>query len=479
VSEPSAITALDDVLAQLRAERDAAVAERDEARRALEELRAEVERLKARLGTSSKNSHRPPSSDPPGTPKPTKRKPSRRKRGGQKGRVGKSRELLPVEEVAQVVPCKPSHCKDCGAAVAGDDPTPERHQITEIPKVVPLVTEYQVHALGCACCGAVTRGRLPDGVTYSMFGPRLQAFVAMLSAVYRMSKRNIQRLMSDSFSIGISLGSVSQLESATSQALAAPVEEVKALVREQPVAHADETGWRQGGKKAWLWTVVTSVAVVFAVRLSRGAKVARELLGDDFAGRLVTDRWSAYFWVPLAQRQLCWSHLIRDFRKLAESAGAAAPIGRELGKCARDLFRHLRRLRDGTWSRDRFQAHIESNIRPRVQALLAAGAALPDECERKGMLAALLSVEPAMWTFVYDDRVEPTNNVAERTIRHGVIWRRTSFGTQSEAGSRFVERTLTTVATLRQQHRNVLEYLTDACDAAARHQPAPSLVKPA
>lgn len=462
-------------LAAAEADRDAAQAERDEMRVALEVLGAEVARLKAQLGQNSSNSHRPPSSDPPGAKKPPKKKPTGRKKGGQRGRLGRSRVLLPVEAVTEVVSCKPSHCADCGTALAGDDAAPERHQITEIPKVAPQVVEYQIHSLSCTC-GAVTPGSLPAGVTYGAFGPRLQALVVMLSAVYRLSKRNIQRLMSDYLSVDLSVGSISKLESSMSKALEQPVEAAKVLVREQPVAHADETGWREGNRRAWLWTVVTSVAIVFVVRLSRGAKVAKELLGEQYAGLLVSDRWSGYRWVDLARRQLCWAHLIRDFQKLADSRGKAVAIGKALGDQAKLLFQAWHQFLDGTWTRAQLQAEVEQKIRPAVKRLLTRGASMPKRSARKGMCAALLAAEPALWTFIAVEGVEPTNNIAERTVRHGVLWRRTSFGTQSPAGSRYVERMLTTVATLRLRRRHVLDYLTAACDAANRGQPAPSLI---
>lgn len=462
-------------VAAAQAERDAAQAEREAMRVALEELRAEVVRLKAQLGQNSSNSHRPPSSDPPGARKAPKKKPTGRKKGGQRGRLGRSRVLLPADAVTQVVPCKPSHCTDCGTALAGDDASPERHQVTEIPRVAPTVVEYQLHSLSCSC-GAVTQGRLPAGVTYGAFGPRLQALVVMLSAVYRLSKRNIQGLMSDYLGVDLSVGSISKLESSVSRALEQPVDEAKVLVREQPVAHADETGWREGNRKAWLWTVVTSVAVVFAIRFSRGAKVAKELLGEQFAGLLVSDRWSGYHWVDLARRQLCWAHLIRDFQKLADSHGKVVAIGKALGEQAKLLFHAWHQVRDGTWTRAQLQAEVEQKIRPAVKRLLAKGASMPKRSARKGMCAALLAVEPALWTFVAVEGVEPTNNIAERRVRHVVLWRRTSFGTQSPAGSRYVERVLTAIATLRLRRRHVLDYLTAVCDAANRGKPAPSLI---
>lgn len=475
VSEAEAFRAERDAA---RTERGAAQAERDALRAALDVLRREVDALKARLAQDSSNSHRPPSSDLPGAKPRVKKKSTGRKRGGQPGRKGKARALLPLDQVTDVVPCKPSHCSACGLDLRGDDPSPERHQVTEIPKVVPAVVEYRVHALGCVC-GTVTHGQLPAGVSYSAFGPRLQAIVATLSAAYRLSKRNVQQVLADMLGVELSLGSISKLEMATSHALQAPVDEAMDVARQQPVAHADETSWKQGGSKAWLWTMVTNAAIVFVVRFSRGSKVAKELLGEDYGGILISDRWSGYRWVPTDRRQLCWSHLIRDFQKLADSRGPAVPIGMALGLCAKEMFRAWHQVRDRELTRAQFEAQIAETFRPQVQRLLAEGAALPDGSARKGMCAALLKVEPAMWTFARVDGVEPTNNNAERSIRHAVIWRRTSFGTQSDAGSTFVERMLTTVATLRHQRRHVLDYLTAACEAARRHQPPPSLINPA
>lgn len=466
--------------ARLREELVSVRAERDEFKAQLELLRAEVERLKALLGQNSSNSHRPPSSDPPGAPKGSrKKKASKLKRGAQPGHKGRARQMLPVEEVAEIVVCRPSCCGGCGAALTGDDPCPERHQVTEIPPVVATVVEYQLHQLACGGCGTSTRGALPDGVPLGVLGPKLLALIVMLSAVYRLSKRNVVQLMADYLRVRISVGTVSKAEKTASRALQVPVDEARQLAREQPTAHADETGWRQSNKKAWLWTVVTNVAVVFAIRFSRGAKVAKEMLGERFEGVLITDRWSAYRWVDLLRRQLCWAHLIRDFQKLADSRGPAVPIGEALGECARELFHLWHQVRDGTLARAEFQLQVARQIRPEVQRLLALGAGLAPGSARRGMCEALLAVETAMWTFVTTEGIEPTNNWAERIIRHGVLWRRTSFGTQSPAGSLYVERMLTTVATLRLLGRSPLDYLTEAIDAANRRLPAPSLINKA
>jgi len=114
--------------------------------------------------------------------------------------------------------------------------------------------------------------------------------------------------MDEVFGVPMSVGTIGPLEQATTAAVAAPVEEARRYVPEQEVAHLDETSWRQGDKRAWLWGAVTSWVTVFVVRMSRGGQVARALLGERFGGILVTDRSSAYNWYPVRWRQLWWAH---------------------------------------------------------------------------------------------------------------------------------------------------------------------------
>lgn len=218
-------------------------------------LWAEVAALREQVGKNSRNSSRSPSSDPPSIPKRTPAK-SGRPRGGQPGHSGTSRTLRPVEAVKEVIPLKPSRCQQCGHALDGEDPAPVRHQVTEIPKVVAETTEYQLHTLTCPVCGGCTGAELPAGVPQGAFGPRVQAMVAVLSGQYHLSKRQIEALLGEFFGIEMGLGTVSALEQATSQALEDPVAEVHAAVKEQPVATVDETSWREGNRRAWLWVIV-------------------------------------------------------------------------------------------------------------------------------------------------------------------------------------------------------------------------------
>jgi len=436
-------------------------------------LVAMVQALQEQLRQTSRNSSRPPSSDPP-LPQRPHRPRGQRRRGGQPGHPGSTRTLIPVEEVDEVVVIKPAQCTHCQAPLSGDDPQPWRHQVIELPPSKPVVTEYQWHQLACPACGETTRAPWPAGVPSRTYGPRVQATVALCTGAYRLSKRTTQQVMAEVFGVPMRVGTISLLEQATTAVVAAPVEEARTYVHEQAVAHLDETSWCQGGKRAWLWVAVTSLVTVFLVRMSRGGQVARELLGAQISGILVTDRYSAYNGYPVRWRQLCWAHLLRDFEAMRGRGGRSEEIGDALLAQAHQMFAWWHLVREGTLKRSTFRSYM-SPLRREVERLLEAGSrcGVP---KTAGTCRDILKRRQALWTFVQVEGVEPTNNTAERSIRPGVLWRKGSFGTQSAEGSRFVESMMTVVATLKQQQRSVLEYLTAACEAALRGEAAPSLL---
>jgi transposase len=436
-------------------------------------LQEQVRTLQEQLNQTSRNSSRPPSSDPPQSPRPGRPR-GQRRRGGQPGHSGQTRTLVPVEEVDAVVVLKPEQCQGCQAPLSGEDASPFRHQVIEIPPSKPVITEYQWHQLVCSTCGETTRAPWPAGVPSGTYGPRVHATVALCTGSYRLSKRTTAQVMDDVFGVPMSVGTISQSEKTTTEVVAAPVEEARTYVHEQRIAHLDETSWRQGDKRAWLWVAVTSWVTVFLVRLSRGGQVARELLGEGFRGILVTDRYSAYNWYPVRWRQLCWAHLLRDFEAIRGRGGASEEIGDALLGQAHQMVVWWHRVREGTLQRSTFRSYM-SPLRREVERLLEAGSrcGVPTT---EGTCREILQRREALWTFVQVEGVEPTNNTAERAIRPGVQWRKGSFGTQSEEGSRFVESMMTVVATLKQQQRNVLEYLTAAHEAALRGESAPSLL---
>lgn len=237
--------------------------------------------------------------------------------------------------------------------------------------------------------------------------------------------------------------------------------------------HVDETSWRENKKRSWLWTAVTTLVSVFLIRPCRSAAVAAALLGQA-TGSVHSDRYSAYQRIPLERRQVCWAHLRRDFQAMIDRGNQGTDTGQRLLILADDLFFWWHTLIDGYRDRPTFETRAD-RMRRRVQAALRAGTQCG--CARTAATCAqILKVEAAWWTFVGVEGVEPTNNAAERALRHAVQWRKTSYGTDSPAGSRFVEALLTVAASCRQQGRNLLEYLTACCQAGNDGTQPPSLI---
>jgi transposase len=466
------------------------VARLDELSQRVSALEIENQLLREQLARSSNNSSMPPSSDGPEVPPRPSKEPSGRGRGGQKGHGGHARVLVPTEQCQTVVEYYPETCGGCGAALSGQDPAPYRHQIVEIPPIEPTIEEHRFHALTCSACGERTRAAWPEQVPHSGSGPRLVASVALLGAQYRLSVRLTQELLLAMCGVRMSTGAVNAARQEASSAVAEPVSQARTFVREQPVVNVDETLAKQGNadganpgkRRGWLWTAVTPLVTVFLVSLYRSQETAKQLLGEGFAGILGSDRFSAYAWVEAARRQLCWAHLAREFRKMEERGGESGRIGEGLLEAERELFAHWHRVRDGTLARSSFRKYV-GPIRGQVVALLEQGASYePAKGDRSARAktartcAELLKLEQALWTFVRVEGVEPTNNSSERAVRHGVLWRKVSYGTQSEAGSEYVARMLTVLMTLRSQERNVLDYMTEAIGAARAGQSAPTLL---
>ena len=441
-------------------------------------LRERVADLEARLAQNSTNSSRPPSSDPPETPAPPPRPPTGRRRGAQPGHPPTQRQVLPPEAVDHVVRHWPARCQHCRTALS-DGPLevvgePIRHQVTELPPVRAEVTEHRLYRVRCLSCGGETRASRPPEVTAGAFGPRLQAAVALLSGRYRLSRREVAAICADLLGADLAVGSVDALCQATAAALAEPVAELAAAVREEPVAHADETSWSQAGQRQWLWVVTTTLITVFTIAASRGRGVIHGLLGEDFGGRLVSDRYAAYNWLPPEQRQVCWAHLRRDFLALLNYGPSAAQLGLALLDLTDRIFDAWYQARADPAERPWLSETI-APLQAEMHALLEAG---QDQRAAKaaGLSRSLLQLWPALWTFVRVPGVEPTNNAAERALRPAVLWRKGSFGTQSDAGNLFVARLLSVAATCRQQQRPLLAYLTAVCTAAHLGLPSPSLL---
>ena len=263
---------------------------------------------------------------------------------------------MPVEAVDEVVVLKPEQCQGCHAPLWGDEASPFRQQVSELPPIKPVLTAYQWHPLVCTAWGETTRAPWPEDVPRGPYGPRVHATVALCTGSYRLSKRPTAQVMDDLCGVPRRVGTISQSEQATTAVVAAPVEEARAYVHEQSVAHLDETSWRQGAKRAWLWVAVPSLVTVLLGRRSRGGQVARELLGATCSGILVTERCSAYHGYPGRWRQVCWAHVLRDFAAIRGRGGVAEELGDALLGQAHQMFVWWPWVREGTLQRSTFRS---------------------------------------------------------------------------------------------------------------------------
>jgi transposase len=463
----------------------------------LEKLEGEVARLSAenallneQVKKTSQNSSLPPSQDKGKGFKAKAKDPKGRKRGGQPGHEGHRFKFYREEECERIEDYYPEFCEACGAALSGEDPAPHRVQQVELPPIKPVVVEHRFHQLSCPCCEARTRGWDETVLNQSRYGARLSAVVGLLSGVGRQSHAQVQGILDEIFNVELSTGSISRLRSELSEALSAGVEEAGTYVRAQAQVNMDETGFRQGNSdgnnpdqtRGWLWVMVTPLVSYFEVFLSRSQAVAQELLGEDYGGVVGSDRCPSYGWLDPSQRQVCWAHLKRDFTQIEERSGVSHQLGEDLLKQQKKLFELWYQVRDGTLAREPFQQQVVP-IRTEVQRLLTEGASYDIAKGEKTPLAKtlrtciqMLKLEPAFWTFVAVEGIEPTNNSAERALRPAVLWSKVSWGSQSRAGSLFVARMMTVVTSLKAQEKDVLPFLTLAIRQARLAQKPPSLL---
>lgn len=438
------------------------------------EQAATIVELRAKLNQDSQNSSKPPSSDLPGTRPPMPKRGKRKKRGGQPGHIG--RFAADPERVDQVKQYRARVCKHCEADLREGTPTGSviSHYVYELPEIRPIVTDHQCLDMRCSLCGMVTPAELPPEVPAGQYGPTVQAMTGMIRGELRQSVRQTSEVMTRLLHVPMSTGMVAKTQEQVSRVLAAPHAEAIGHLQCSARAHADETSWRVDKAKAWLWVGVTALVIAFIVHRRRSKQAAKELLGTGFRGILTCDRWASYNWIDAACRQMCWSHLKRDFKAFLDYGAEAKILGEQLLTERKKLFRLWNRVRDGTMSRPEFQLACRP-IRRRIEALLEAGTRL-SSIKVSGMCREILKQRPALFTFVDFEGVEPTNNAAERAIRFAVLMRKGCFGSDSDRGARFIERFLTVRGTLRLQKRDLYEYLKAACTAALHGLPAPSLL---
>jgi transposase len=380
--------------------------------------------------------------------------------------------LLDTDACDEVVPLKPTGCRLCGEPLSGTDSEPLRHQVWELPPIKPIVTEYQQHRLSCSCCGTTTCAPLPEGVPTGQAGPRLVAFAALLMAYFRQSKRRTALFLETILNQPCCPAWTVKLQTRATCALRPVYDELVCALPTQDQLGGDETPTKEANKKAWLWTFVATAFTVFSIRPSRARSTITELLGSAFAGVVTCDRAKMYWSVP--KLQWCWAHLKRDFQALIDSHdNQVKRLGHDLMRPTRQLFDYWALYRAGKLTHQQLNRKMRP-VRAQIEELLQRGR-FSGNARLVGMCKELHNHREWLWTYLDHEGVEPTNNASERSLRHAVIWRKLSFGTQSAGGSRFVETMLTIIETCRQQQRDVFDFITKALEAHSKHQPPPSL----
>lgn len=434
----------------------------------IDELEAKLQKL------TPQNSSLPPSTVHPHAKAEPKKKPGkRRKPGGQKGHKRHQRQLVPSEECDSVTECFPEACRRCGGELQDDGSSPERHQVWELPPIKPLIDEYQLHRGHCPCCGITTRAELPEGVPTGQCGPRLAAFTGLLMGHFRQSKRRTAMFLGDLLNIPCSPAWTIKIQNLVSQAIAPAYEQLRQRLPEQSQLFVDESPTKEKTDKAWLWVAVAPLFAVFGIFGNRSRESLASLVGDYSGVILNCDRAKMY--LDGKRLQWCWAHLKRDFQKLIDSPdGKVKRMGHDLMRQQQQLFDYWRQHKAGKLKWSTFQSYVRP-IREEVGNLLLRGV-YSGNPKLIGFCQGLYDHREHLWTFTRVEGIEPTNNTAERALRPAVIYRKLSFGAQSAAGSRYLERILTVSETCRLQNRNAYEFLVAAMEAKFAKRSAPSLL---
>lgn len=423
---------------------------------------AQIEDLKEKLSVDSKNSSKPPSTDFTKSKKKKKvsKKKSGNKQGAQLGHKGVNRQLELKENIDIIVERKPALICDCGSNRTLSSKY-IRHQVYDICDNNSLfLTEYRLYKSICASCKNKYKGVLPKELDNTIIGPALKSRMSALVSDFKLSKRDIKSLLKLFYGLDISLGTVSNTEARVSKALEQSYNNLAKATKEQDNLNADETRHYENNKTQWAWIATNDKLTLLMMDESRGQKAAIKLLGENYSGILTTDRYAAYNIIDALNRQLCWSHLTRDFIKISQRNSEAGKIGDELLFYQNKIFYY--------WNK--YKADIISFVQLKKAIYLIKKSfknclSNAINCEHKrtaGTCKNILKYFESLFTFTKHKGIDPTNNHGERQIRKYVIYRKLSYGTKSVRGSRFIERIFSISATCKQQGKNTINYIKQA-----------------
>ena len=427
----------------------------------------------ARLSKNSSNSSKPPSSDIVKPPKgPAIGGP--RRQGGQPGHKGVVRPLFRPDQIDRIEELHPAACPCCSDGALEPTGQVTIHQVAELRETPLEITEYRLHGCRCSACGKIVWAKTPTGVVEGqLFAPRLQALVAYMKGSLHASYSGLARFCREVLDIDVSRSHVCNTIARVNDALAAPYEELARHVPTESVLNIDESGWKNNGLRYWIWVFCTSAISFFYIAQSRGSKVLEEVLGKTYGGTIVSDFFSAYVKYASAFQQFCLAHLIRDVKFLTTLPDDADKQFGELLLIEFKRLFHFWHLRQKI-PKQRFD-RLMFRIRDRVLRLAQAHAD-GERSKSRTLARRLVKHGDAIFRFLFDPAVPPTNNAAERTVRTAVIDRRITQGSRSLMGRQWNARIWTVLDTCRKQSRSAWQFLQDALSAHYAQTPAPSLL---
>jgi transposase len=439
------------------------------------ELEETVRKLLAKLGQHSGNSSKPPSSDPPWRSKPNPPKPpTGRKPGGQPGHKPHNRELL--EPNAPPVDCTAERCPFCKAGVDCAQVIPGAEQIDQIIEVPvePVIQNFSRPLYACGQCGKRYRAPRPKAAPPTAAGPRLQAIIATLIGQFHLSRADVKVALAQMFGIDLSVGAIHAVTERAAQAVGPAVRQVAKALIDAATKHCDETGWRHMNKRAWLWVCShPEIGAHFTIHHRRNREAFAELL-PELKGVIHTDRWNVYDIISAVMHQLCHAHLRRDMQALVELKGATGEIGTAFLAASDEMFKVWHAFRNGKLTRD----ELLRQMQPVQQTwrTLAERARQDTHQKCRALGKDLLKQWDSLWPFLHHEGAEPTNNHAERVIRPGVLCRKVTGGTRSEAGASFVARIQSVIATAKCQGLDLVDWLQTALEALWQPMAFPGLL---
>lgn len=406
----------------LRAERDADRTELAGLRATNEELRAEVRDLRAKLekrGPRGVAGLKPTEAKP----KPEAKRRKRRATGAGRARSVPTRTAVHAAE----------RCPDCGTELSGGSVKRTR----EVIELVPSPAEVVEHVIVERRCPRCRRRVVPpvdlggQVIGQQRLGIGLLAWIVTLREAGRLPVAMIQWLLATLHGVELSVGAIVGASRQVAERGAPEVERIRARVRASPVLHADETGWRQNGKNGYIWTYSTSTERYF-VYGGRDKEMVDQVLGDAFAGVLVSDFYAAYDHVRTA-KQRCWAHLLRDAHALRTQYPKAAAVQTwvdDLHRIYLDAVAWVETAPTDLVARTVAARGVDARLLALAQPWLADDTAPQHTLSKR--IARYLG---ELLTFVREPDVPPDNNAAERSLRHLVTSRKISGGSRSPDGT--------------------------------------------